>query len=102
VKHVLYMIVVSALMFACGKKNEGEPAATPTPQSVEPAGSAAAADPAAPAAGSADPAAIAATPPAEEEVDVPTEVDFEELASAEINDKNMAARFAELEKELAE
>jgi hypothetical protein len=101
VKHVLYMIVVSALMFACGKKNEGEPAATPTPQAVEPAGSAAAAAPE-PAAGSAEPAAIAATPPAEEEVDVPTEVDFEELASAEITDKNMAARFAELEKELAE
>jgi hypothetical protein len=102
VKHVIYMIVVSALMFACGKKNEGEPAAAPTPP-AEPAGSAAAAvDPAQPGAGSADPAAVAEAPPAEEELDVPTEVDFEELAGAEITDKNMAARFAELEKELAE
>jgi hypothetical protein len=79
---------------ACGSKKEQAPATG----SAGSAGSAAVvvADDAGAGSGSGSAQAQA------EPVDVPTEVDFEELATSEITDKNVEARVKELEGELAQ
>jgi len=95
-KFVVSLIAMAALA-ACGGKKEEQ--AAPTTGSAETAGSAdtgsgSAADS---DAGSAEGSAAEAEP-----LDVPTKVDFEELAESEITDKNVEARVKELEAELVE
>lgn len=82
--------VVAAALAACGKKQE-EPApaqGSATPTAVEDAAVGS-------AAGSGQGSAAEAEP-----LDVPTEVDFEDLASSEITDKNVEARVKAIEQEL--
>jgi hypothetical protein len=81
---------------ACGskKKDQAEPA-NPTDPTTDPAKPAEPTEPT-------EPVAVADTPPAEEPLDLPIETDFEELAAAEIEEKNLEARLKDLEKELEE
>jgi hypothetical protein len=91
VSRVIYTFVLVAALAACGKKKEESAPATgsATPVVV--------ADAAGSAAGSAEGSAAVAEP-----LDVPTEVDFEDLATTEITDKNVEARVKAIEQELAE
>ncbi|MGE3456033.1 MAG: hypothetical protein AB7O24_13045 [Kofleriaceae bacterium] len=89
------ILLVGALLGAgCGKKKDeaAPPAATPsepTPTATTTAGS---------GSGALDAGAGAAATPAGGEV--PTEMDFEDEASAKITDKNLEAEVKALEKEL--
>jgi hypothetical protein len=81
-------LVFAVALAACGKKTDDKPGGT--------TGSAT------PVAAS-DAAVAAATPDAAEEaVDVPTEVDFEDTASSEITDKNLEAHLKAIESDLTE
>jgi len=82
-------LMLAIALAACGKKTEDKPAATgsaaPTPTVVSDAGAGGAAD-----------AAVA------QQVDVPTEIDFEETASSEITDKNLETHLKAIETDLTE
>lgn len=100
----LFAISFAALAAtACGKKQESAPAPTAS-------GSAVASDPAAGSAeptiqGSAEPAAAAepvAAVAADEPVDVPTEMDFEDDATSRISEANIEDAVKALEAELGD
>lgn len=101
----MLVIAIAALAApACGKKDEPKPAPTAASGSAPAAGSADGS-----AAGSADGsgsaagmAAGSADPGAADEVDVPTDVDFETEAAAKIDEKNVEAQLKALEQELAQ
>jgi hypothetical protein len=86
----MYALVSSIVLAACGGKKD-EPAASPG--SATPV--AAVADAAA-GGGEGSAAGSAA------DLDVPTEVDFEELATTEITEKNVEAQVKAIEQELAQ
>ncbi|NVB82167.1 MAG: hypothetical protein HOV81_27545 [Kofleriaceae bacterium] len=96
-KTIVTLVFVAATLVGCGKKKEE--AATPPPTT----GSAAGSDGSAAGSGSADTgSAGSAAAAAEAPVDVPTEVDFEGQATADITDKNVEAKLKTLETELSE
>lgn len=94
-KFVVSFIAMAALA-GCGGKEEK---AAPSAGSAEAVGSAdtGSGSAAGSAAGSAEGSAAEAEP-----LDVPTKVDFEELAESEITDKNVEARVKEIEADLGE
>lgn len=88
---------------ACGGKKKDEPPAA-TGSAVADPGSAAgsAADPAAAAGSAADPGTDVAAAADEDEVEVPTEVDFETDAAAKITEQNLEAQVKAVEQELGQ
>jgi hypothetical protein len=95
----------AALLAACGKKNNesanttGRAAGSAVATGSDTAGSAAAGSAAVVAAGS---GSGSGAPAAEEPVEVPTAMDFEDEAAAKIYDKNLEARVKALEAELGQ
>ncbi len=94
-KFVVSLIAMAALAGCGGKKEKAEPSAG----SAETVGSA---DTGSGSAAGSDAGSAAGSAAEAEPLDVPTKVDFEELAESEITDKNVEARVKELETELAE
>lgn len=92
----LFLFATTLALAGCGKEKSQAPAAS---SATEAAGS---------AEGSADPAAADPAAPTEQaaavedEVDVPTEVDFEEDAIQTITDANLAEHVKAYEEELAQ
>jgi hypothetical protein len=84
------------VLAACGKKDKEQPAPPPTPGSASAV--AAGSD-----VGSGSGSAVAAGSGSavEAPVDVPTEMDYEDLANEEITDKTVEARLKQLETQLA-
>jgi hypothetical protein len=100
----IVMIALGALgAAACGgKKDEPQPTVATGSAVGMAAGSAAEGD-AGTGTGSAEGmAAGSADPGAEDEVDVPTDVDFETEAAAKIDEKNVEAQLKAIEQELAQ
>lgn len=94
----LAVIVIAVALAACGKDKSSAPAAgSATGSAPGDTGSGSAAGSAAPAGSNADSGSAVA---AEEPVDVPTEMDYEELAAEDITDKTVEARLKELETQL--
>ena len=93
----LYALVLVTALAACGKKGNDKPADPPAGS-----GSAVTAPvdtpPVAAGSGSAGSGSAAV---AEAPVDVPTEMDYEDLANEEITDKTVEARLKALETDLA-
>jgi len=97
VKTLATMTLVIALA-ACGKKTEkGPPVETGSGSAVVATGSGSAA----PDAGNGSAAGSGSAVAADEQVEVPTEVDFEAKATEEITDKNVDAKLKALETQLA-
>ena len=88
------LFTVTVALAGCGREKSQAPA------------TGSAAEPAAPAGSAAEPAGSAAAPEeaaaVEDEVEVPTEVDFEEDASQAITDKNLEDHVKAYEDELAQ
>ena len=93
-KSIYTLVFGVAALAACGKKKE-ESAATPPPVTGSATGSDGSGSAGSGSAGS-------AAAQVEEPVDVPTEVDFETEATADITDKNVEAKLKSLESELTE
>jgi hypothetical protein len=87
----MLMLVIVGGLGACGNKSKEAPPAVGSGSAPAPVIEDA-------ATGSGAGSATADAEP----LDVPTEVDFEDLASSEITDKNVEARMKELESDLAE
>ncbi len=106
-RFAIMMIALGTLgAAACGgKKDEPKPAPTAASGSAPAAGSADGSGAAGMAAGSGSAAGMAAgsaDPGAADEVEVPTDVDFETEAAAKIDEKNVEAQLKALEQELAQ
>lgn len=90
-------ILLVLALGACGKKKNEAAPPPPTTGSASAVAAGSDVGSAAPdTTGSAGSAAVAETP-----VDVPTEMDYEDLANEEITDKTVDARVKELEAQLA-
>lgn len=98
---LLGSLVLVVALGACGKKKEEAPAPSPGPASAVATGSDVGSG-SAPAMGSATGSAVAAgSGSAAAPVDVPTEMDYEDLANQEITDKTVDARVKALETQLS-
>ena len=106
-KRITMIIFVAALAVACGKKKNDSSTQTGSAVVTNSAGSSAGSATAtgsATAAGSAaaGSAAGAGSGSAVADVEVPTEMDFEDDATAKITDKNLEAQVQSFEKELGQ
>ena len=89
----LMTFALTLALAACGSKKDKEP-----PPAPPPTGSAATGSAMTGSAGSAGSAAV--TPPPAAAADVPTEMDFEQQAKTDINDKNVDTEVKKIEADL--